>query len=218
MKNSRLFEKAKTVVLDLIFPKKCVGCFKVGVWLCNRCLVILQQERPKRRQVDNITVVACGSYKNKVLQRIIDYIKYKGVVELAEAGGKLLAGLASTMTDDNFDLVTAVPLHRQRLAERTFNQAELLAKNLSKLLEIKYADLLERSRYSESQTHLADDERRSNVKDIFKIKSTGERLMIGRSILLVDDVVTSGATIAEAARALIDHGAARVTGICLASR
>jgi len=125
---------------------------------------------------------------------------------------------ASAIVTDEADFITWIPLHPKRQAARTFNQAELLASSLARELQIDYSELLIRQRYSESQTHLSDEMRKNNVADIFQINETNNQKIVGRTILLVDDVVTSGATISEAARVLRQAGAYKVIGLCLASR
>lgn len=213
-----LYQKLKTELLDLIFPKKCLGCHQEGEWICESCFQKILKEKSIIRQLKNLRVYACGSYKTKIFQNIINYLKYHGITDLAPEGAKIMVSLISTNDNQNFDLITSIPLHRKRLNQRTFNQAELLAREISKLLKIEYADLLNRQRYSESQTHLSDEERRKNVERIFIPIKTQAQKMIGKKILLIDDVVTSGATIEEAAKILIKNGVYKVTGLCLASR
>lgn len=149
---------------------------------------------------------------------MINYLKYNGITDLAADGAKLLTTLYSATIADEADLITWIPLHSKRQAERTFNQAELLATLLARELQIDYSDLLIRNRYSESQTHLSDEERKKNMADIFQINLNNKQKIVGRMILLVDDVVTSGATITEAAHILRQAGAYKVIGLCLTSR
>lgn len=213
-----IIQKTKTEVLDVIFPKKCIGCNSLPSWLCSRCLLKLIQEPLVRRKINHLPIYACGYYQNKILQKLVDYIKYNGVTDLSFDGAQLLSALYSSTIPEEVDLITAIPLHKKRLAERTFNQAEVLARQTARLLAIDYLNCLIRQHYSESQTHLSDEARKNNVADIFRIIADNQQKIIGRTILLVDDVVTSGATISEAAKVLIKNGAYKVIGICLASR
>lgn len=218
MINLSIVRKTKTEVLDAIFPKKCIGCRSLHSWLCSGCLQKLIQEPPVRRKVSHLVVYACGHYQNKILQKLINFIKYNGVTDLSFDGAQLLSALYSSIVPEKIDLITAIPLHKRRLAERTFNQAEVLARETAKLLAISYLDCLTRQRYSESQTHLSDEARKNNVADIFRIIPDNQQKIVGRIVLLVDDVVTSGATISEAAKVLRQAGAHKVIGLCLASR
>lgn len=211
-------QKTKTEVLDVIFPKKCVGCSCLDAWLCSNCFIKLLKETPVRRKINNLSVYACGNYKNKTLQKLINSIKYYGITDLVDDGAKLLATLYSVVVIDECDLITWIPLHSKRQAERTFNQAEIISKSLSRQLKIDDSNLLIRKGYSESQTHLSDEERKHNVADIFQINLDNKQKIVGRTILLVDDVVTSGATMSEATKVLRHAGAYKVIGIGLASR
>lgn len=212
------FQKTKTEVLDCVFPKRCVGCASLNSWLCFNCFSKIIHEPQVRRKIHNFSVYACANYKNKIIQNLINYLKYNGVTDLAADGAKLLATLYSAAITDEADLITWIPLHPKRQAERTFNQAELLSTLLARELQIDYSDLLFRNRHSESQTHLSDEERKKNMANIFQINLDNKQKIVGRTILLVDDVVTSCATISEAAKILKRAGAYKVIGLCLASR
>lgn len=214
----RMIQKTKTEVLDTIFPKKCVGCFKIGQWLCADCFQKIQKERPIIHQIDQIKVYACGLYKNKILQNIVNYIKYSGITDLSDTASQLMASLASVYIFDSIDVITAIPLHPKKEAERTFNQAEIIARDIAKLLDSDYQNLLLRSKFTASQTHLSDEDRKANINGIFKVDQNSKQKIVGRTIFLVDDVITSGATISEAAQVLKEYGAYKVIGLCLASR
>ena len=116
---------------------------------------------------------------------------------MAEEMKRLLGSLEA------FDVITAVPLHRRRLAQRGFNQAELLARELD---TYKYARLLRKTRHTKTQSLLDADERRKNVTGAY---AAGERAL-GASILLIDDVCTTGSTLLACAEALYEAGAKSV--------
>ena len=109
------------------------------------------------------------------------------------------------------DLVVPVPLHRRRLAERSFNQARLLADILGQRIRRPVVDLLRRERYTLQQAKLSREERQGNVHHAF-VRSNFQ----ADAILLVDDVFTTGATMQECARVLKDNGAKRVIGFSMA--
>lgn len=127
---------------------------------------------------------------------------------LLDAGGPLLQGA---------DVIVAVPLNRWRLLERRFNQAAILAAELSVLSQIP-ADplLLIRSRRTPSQVGLTRDQRRRSMAGAFAVPASRRMAVDGRNILLVDDVITTGATVEACARALKSAGAARVDVLALA--
>jgi ComF family protein len=126
---------------------------------------------------------------------------------LAEAGRELLAGA---------DVIVPVPLTRWRLLSRRFNQAAILAQELSRQTGLATdAQLLQRSRFTKTQVGLTHDQRRRNVAGAFSVPHARRHRLIGRNVLLIDDVITTGATAEACARALKRAGAARVDVLVL---
>ena len=115
------------------------------------------------------------------------------------------------------DVVVPVPLHRWRLLARRFNQAAVLARLMARQVDaIMVPDLLVRTRRTATQTRLSRLERRRNVRGAFAVRRARASLVAGRNVLLVDDVMTTGATVSACARALIKAGAGRVDVVTLA--
>ena len=115
------------------------------------------------------------------------------------------------------DVVVPVPLHRWRLLARRFNQSAVLAALMARRADAAMVpDLLVRTRRTPPQTRLSGPERRRNVRGAFAVRPTRAPLVAGRSVLLVDDVLTTGATVSACARALRKAGAARVDVATLA--
>lgn len=127
---------------------------------------------------------------------------------LVEAGGELLA---------ESEIVVPVPLARRRLLARRFNQAAVLAREVSYLSGLAYEPLLlERTRATASQVGLSRGERRRNVRGAFAVPPRLASHVAGRKILLIDDVITTGSTAGACARALTRAGAMRVNVLALA--
>jgi ComF family protein len=127
---------------------------------------------------------------------------------LARAGAEILFGA---------DLLVPVPLHRWRLLKRRYNQAMLLAKITGKQSGIPVAHhVLQRKRATESQGHKTAAERKANLRDAFTIAPQDITQITGKNIVLIDDVYTSGATIEECTKILLQAGAAQVDVLCLA--
>ena len=124
-------------------------------------------------------------------------------------------GCAEFFPDHSFDTIVPVPLHPKRLRWRGFNQAVLLGREVSRLWRIPMDPfILSRSRETPPQTQLAEEERRRNVRRAFA--PNPEKSLEGKSLLLVDDVYTSGATVNECSRALLRAGAKEVHVLTLA--
>ena len=134
----------------------------------------------------------------------------------------LAADMAEFMADTYFqsefavDIVTCVPMHKSALSKRGYNQSALLAENLARLINKPYADLLNKTVKTPTLVGLKRAERQSVVKNAFALKPDAD--IKGKSVLIVDDVLTTGATSGECAKALLSGGASFVYVITFASR
>jgi ComF family protein len=151
------------------------------------------------------------------VREFIHLLKYEQRPDLAPALGRYLAAaLLRPEWDglrDAFDAVVPVPLHAERLAERGYNQAELLARALSRRIHTPlHTDLLHRERHTRSQVGLNAQERAANVEDAF----VAAPACAGMTLLLIDDVYTTGATLTACATAARSAGARLVCGLTLA--
>jgi ComF family protein len=151
------------------------------------------------------------------LRDCVHLLKYDRVRPVAKVLGRLLAGLVHDLIPQPWPervLVTAVPLHRRKRRQRGFNQSELIARQMvrscgASALQLE-PSLLERKRYTESQTGLSRDQRRANVRGAFRVPQRTKAKVAGSHILLVDDVLTTGTTVGECARVLRRAGAEAV--------
>jgi ComF family protein len=154
-------------------------------------------------------------YQDTIMEAI-HRLKYSGKSYLARSMGRLLADFLKDWRGDIDSMIMMpVPLHKKKLRQRGFNQSVLLVKEIIRLIDIK-ADYftLRRIRYTETQTGLTLEERRKNVKGAFEV--TGKANLKGKSVIMVDDVATTGNTINECARMLKKAGCERVLGLTLA--
>jgi ComF family protein len=152
-----------------------------------------------------------GSYEGG-LRRLIHLLKYDRIPTLAEPLGRLL--LRALPREPSLDAVTAVPMHWWRQWRRGFNQAELLGAEVSRRTGIPLERLLRRHRSRPPQSGLTNAARRRNAEGVFRVMD--RRPVEGKHVLLVDDVLTTGATASACARALKRAGARRVTVLTLA--
>jgi len=154
-------------------------------------------------------------YYSTELAKIIQQLKFQGRRNLAGLLGPLLtAAFFESWNREDFDLVVPVPLHPRRQRERGFNQSELLAQFLSHNIAVFHSPALIRARATLPQVGLTDAERKENVRNAFRC-SLPQRVS-GKRVLLVDDVMTTGATVASAAQALLNGGALRVSVLTVA--
>lgn len=183
----------------MLFPLRCIHCGRFDIYLCRTCEPFLftpgniAQPRPLIRKLFWV-----GSYKNPFLQQLIHDGKYSGIPSAFTSACRILF---SVIRRANYDFIIPIPLHRRRLRERGFNQAEIIARFLSQDLHIPFAhDYLIRTRYTRQQVKLSYEQRQQNVADAFLLVQPLPAAV--RSILLVDDVWTTGATMHAAAQAL----------------
>jgi len=194
-----------TNLLDLIFPPKCEVCRKRGgEALCPECFSRIKLLKPY------LGVHAAAAYEG-VLREAIKRFKFQKRRGLAEPLGILLVRYLSRTPELKFDEMEAivpVPLHRRRQRERGFNQAELLARVVGKYFEVPVVTALERVRHTAPQFDLSREARRTNIKGAFKV--VDRKAVNNRKIVLLDDIYTTGSTVAECSRVLQAAGARRV--------
>ncbi len=207
----------KAKLLDLCFPPKCPFCGKItkGHTVCSVCYKTLPwtegQEILRKLSAD----VVCAAplwYEDAVRAGILRY-KFDGGVAAADALGELAARCAAEEFSGEFDTVTWVPVGPKRLKERGYDQTRLVAEAACRLWETEAVQLLRKPVDNPAQSGLKDAAaRRANVLGVYEALPGVE----GKHILLVDDIITSGATLLECARTLMDAGAASVRCVTLA--
>ena len=158
-------------------------------------------------------VYAFGAHEG-TLRKLIHIFKFEGVETLRGPLGALLAQALPRET--SFDAVVPMPLHWRRRWQRGFNQSELLAREVARRWHVPVADVVRRKKATAPQAGLTSSQRRKNVQGAFEVKK-GRRLK-GMRLLLIDDVLTTGATASACARALKRAGASQVTLLALARR
>lgn len=225
-------------VLDGVMPPLCPGCAaELGPrrWLCGRCrrrfrpvppapvcFLCREERRPTgsrdagagcRRLEHELWSGRAAFWMEPPLDAVVHGLKYGGRDDLARPLGRLLAARVPAPVPGA--LAAAVPLHPRRLRERGYNQAGLLARWAGLRWGAPAVDtVLARRVATRPQARLPESRRRENVRDAFTVPRPA--VVVGRSFVLVDDVVTTGSTLMEAARALYDAGAARVVPVALA--
>ena len=154
---------------------------------------------------------------NRFLRDTLSDFKFNGKNYLYKPLGHIMVQGARQMDiGDHIDLVLYIPSHRRKEALRGYNQAQLLAKYISQSLDIPLSRKnLIKIRKTREQSGLNKIERMSNLKKSFQIRD--KREIKGKNILLIDDIITTGVTLEEASRLLLENGARKVTGLTLTS-
>ena len=200
-------------ILDLLLPRRCVGCRCTGTFLCHSCLAQLPHALPT-----DTDLIACYEYNDKTVRRALWKMKYGNATELvnvfaeplAEEIIATLAELLSTPELGESIALIPVPLHPKKARQRGYNQAELIANALAKKIPeaVVYPSLITRTRNTESQTRTKSRaERERNVKGAFALLNN---TVLPRICIVVDDIITSGATTRACAALLKDAGVSTV--------
>ncbi|MDE2774325.1 MAG: ComF family protein [Chloroflexota bacterium] len=212
----RFAEFAAIWLQDLIFPPSCGNCGRVDYRFCASCRHTLEQTAvvlsPGTRETpDELdALIATGKHRG-ILRSAVQAFKYDGARDLAlPLANRLVEALR--LVDWRIDFVAPVPLSADREAERGYNQSALLCQPFVAATGLAArADAIRRIRKTHQQAMLSGHERSANVKNAFRASQN----VNGLSVLLIDDVVTTGSTLRECARALKAKGADAVYGITI---
>lgn len=230
-------------LLELIYPEKntCFICGKfdevIGEkYICYDC------ERNSKRIISpfcakcskpitydkstNLCKECCGeekyfemskslyAYEGNIKHAIYNF-KYYNKPYFYKLFGNLMVSYINKEDYLSYNYILSVPLHPSKLCQRGYNQSELLARHISNCLSIPYLDALKRTKKTEKQSENSKEERRKNLKDVFFVKASFD-MIINKSVLLVDDIYTTGSTVNECSKALINYGVNKVYVITIA--
>ena len=196
--------------VDLVFPPCCAGCARVDWAWCPQCDDALRNLPiiPIKRRGEYVNgLIASGVHAGK-LQQAVQALKYDGITSLAVP---LAARLTTILqrTNVTIDMIIPVPMHKTRTTQRGYNQAKLIAQHVSEQAEIPMEDAIYRNRQTRSQVGLNRGERRANVAEAFQTQT----VLRGQRLLLVDDVLTTGATLDACAQVARQAGAKTIYGL-----
>ncbi len=225
-------------LLKFIYPPLCQVCGAAfdgdNIWLCHRCRSILEQRPapvcPICRHLQDKPISRCHHCRKRTLIKwvyslgtydgpygnLIKAFKYSPKPGLGKLLGEMLANKLKEFKHlKNIDAICPVPLHYRKQVRRGFNQSEVIARQLAESLQLEYLPgQLIQVRQNRDQIGLTIAERFANVHDIYEVSRDFD--LAGKSVLLVDDVTTSGATLHAAARALRDGGVNSVAAATIA--
>ncbi len=206
-------------LLDLLYPPRCAFCCRLlnerETGVCRFCRKKYEHDGRRRELKHTETCVAAFRYEGEVRESILRY-KFRGVTAYGEA----YAGFLAKQLDESqisCDIITWVPLSRRRLRHRGYDQARILAEETAKILGLPCAKLLEKRVHTKAQSGIRNaQQRRKNAKGVYVC--CAPELAAGKRVLLIDDIVTTGATLTECAAVLKKAGCGAVIAAAAASR
>ena len=179
-------------LIDGIFPRLCCHCGKIGSFLCPNCYNQLEFSDDLVTINDKFSIQSCTACGD-VSSSIVHKLKYKSVKELASICAEIIYMSCSIA---ECDLITSVPLHPSRQRERGYNQAEEIAVKLAQLLGKPYIQLFERTKRTVNFARVTDKEERAKLSEgLFKLKNIDLKILENKSVLVIDDVWTTGSTL-----------------------
>ena len=204
-------DKLKENVKDILFPVRCPYCEIVihkTEYACESC----------KKQFPSPAIInyAVGGYKctspfpyDGIFKKAVKRFKFGNKGGYAkQLAFPMVQSILESYQGANFDLITCVPMHKNRLIDRGYNQAELLAKECAKIMNIPYLDTLEKFRENREQHSIKASERAKNVKGVYRI--IDKELVRDKKILIIDDIITTGNTLGECAKILMKKGSKSV--------
>lgn len=209
-------------LLNLLYPPKCMLCRKMlkenEIGICRECrkkLYIIPISE-QRRDIERIELcVSPFRYEAEVRDSLLRY-KFRGLTSY----GKIYADFIAKAIDEtriSCDIITWVPLSKKRLRKRGYDQAEIIAECLSEIIDVPCEKLLEKRVDNKPQSSTGSAEKRkANAAGVYSCPAPEK--LTGKTVLLVDDIVTTGSTMSECAKVLIASGCVSVFGAAAASR
>jgi ComF family protein len=199
--------------VDLLFPPRCLTCGALADPFCDGCRAGIRPVDPATGVPPGVTAARCVGYHEDALRKAVLLLKFQRKTALSAPLGELLAAeLEPILASWQPDRLIPVPIHWTRRLERGFNQSELLAGEVARRCGLRVERSLKRIRRTPPQVGLGQFERATNLLGAFAVHTLG-RPIAGSRVVLVDDVLTTGATLAECAAVLRTARVAEVYAI-----
>lgn len=214
-------------VRTLFFPERCYLCSEIiclNERFCEKCssdknISELLNDNAKEEKVNNMhfSRLIYPFYYEGIIVDCIHRFKYKDHCYIGEFfAEKMTDAINELYKDEEIDFLTFIPSAKRKRASRGYNQGEILAREISYLTDIPYAPkMLRKIRHTEAQMSLSKEKRMTNLKNAFVF--TGENDVTDKTVLICDDVKTTGSTLDECSKVLLKAGAKRVICVCVAA-
>ena len=207
-------------LFSYVFPNRCIFCgekIPFDRYFCENCFipekpcVRMFNLKPGRKGLkSHILKVNSPAIYEGYYRKSLHLFKFRKKTSFAESYAKLITDMG--IYDKDADFITYVPLTKKKQRDRGYNQSELIAEKLSLYTNIPVKEALIKNKDNDLQHTLKKEERSNNIKGVYEVNSEVK----GKNIILVDDIVTTGATLVECASILYKAGALAVSGICAA--
>jgi ComF family protein len=216
--------------ISLFFPRYCLACsgslVKGEEIICTLCIAdfpkanyhLMAGNSLEEKLVGRLPIKHALAFlkfrKDGIVQQLLHQLKYNNHPEVGFSLGKIYGyELKNSGFGAEFDLIVPVPLHESRRRKRGYNQSSKFAEGLSVSLDVPWSETVSvRKTKTQTQTRKSKIERWENVKDVF----SGSTSLNGKKVLLVDDVITTGATIEACGRHIVEHGCKELSVACIA--
>lgn len=209
-------------LLSLIFPPKCMFCGKIlkaGLEeVCEPCMdrIMLSGHMPKKHSGAFFDSAVCALEYEGSVRAALHRFKFSGKQSYAKPFARILRFAMQQKQFEDYEIIACVPTNRKNMRKRGYNHAELLAQQLSVMTGKPYVDALAKSRDTKPMFGLNIAQRRANVLGSFALKCDA-KIVAGKRVLVVDDILTTGATMSECARILLENGAQAVLAAAVAT-
>jgi competence protein ComFC len=214
-----VIKKILNRILSFALPSICINCEapldEDSKYLCRDCssqLIPLDHkldiinERFRNTPYTDEALSIFLFREGTPIQSLIHGLKYRQMKSIGRTYGKKLGEAIADNYDTKYDLIIPVPLHKTKRRERGYNQSDYICTGMNETLHLDVtSDCLKRTRYTKTQTQLTREERKENVSNAFELNKKYSDKILRRNIILVDDVITTGATILECARILKEN-------------
>ena len=209
------------LLFSLIYPNHCGICEKINEnALCKKCEIKLKQfkeynvQHYQNEPFENHTYLFL--YQGIIRDKLIEY-KFQNKSYLARMFGTLIKKEERVMKRIvNYDYIIPVPIHKKRYVQRGYNQSELILKYAIPENKKNITNILKKEINNLPQSLLNKEKRKENVKGVYKVKEKMENMIKGKSILLFDDIFTTGSTVKECSKILKEAGASKIDILTIA--
>jgi len=211
--------EVENIILDLIYPNVCGFCGKICKNnVCEECKIRLKDIIKFTKIISNNSMydelIYFCEYDGKIRDKILEYKFHNGAYLHKFFSEIMIKNEKGYSIFKNYDIITTVPIHRKRKVDRGYNQSELIAKDIAKkFANLKYLSTLKKVKNNVAQSLLKETQRKQNVINVYKLLNVD---ILGKKVILLDDICTTGATANECSKMLKQAGAKKIAVVTIA--